>query len=301
MSNLQLPFGRMKLGSALFKSALTVLSQDKKIIWVPVLGGLVTMAIVTTLGSAMVATLWFTPSDLSVIVGFAFAVLIAVLAAFVHVFTQATVMAAANQRFEGQAPTVGTGLGQAKTQFGNLTKFALLEATVGTILRAVRENLQMLGNFISFAGGLAWAVSSYFALPVILFEGLGPIASVKRSVSIIKEKWGSALRLNLFAGAAFLLIWLALFGGFFASLAALVLQSESDFQDVPMLVASISGMVGSVVLMIGIAFVQQTVMSYACVALYRYAVGKSVPGFDPQLMQSAFRLKKQKFTGLANA
>jgi hypothetical protein len=293
--------GRAKLGRALFKSAMTALGQDKKIIWAPVLGGLVTMAVFFTLGTAMVAAIWFSPTENSEIIGFAFAIVIGLVAAFVHVFTQATVMAAANQRFDGQTPTIGTGLAQAKTQFGNLSKFALLEATVGTILRAVRENLQFVGNLVSFIGGLAWAVSSYFALPVILFEGLGPIASVKRSVALIKEKWGSALRLNLFAGVAFLLVWLAVFGGFFASMAGLILQSESDFQNVPLIVASISGMVGSILLLIGIAFVQQTVMSYACVALYRYAVGKPVPGFDPQLMQSAFRLKKQKFTGLANA
>jgi hypothetical protein len=280
---------------------MTALGQDKKIIWAPVLGGLVTMAVFFTLGTAMVAAIWFSPTENSEIIGFAFAIVIGLVAAFVHVFTQATVMAAANQRFDGQTPTIGTGLAQAKTQFGNLSKFALLEVTVGTILRAVRENLQFVGNLVSFIGGLAWAVSSYFALPVILFEGLGPIASVKRSVALIKEKWGSALRLNLFAGVAFLLVWLAVFGGFFASMAGLILQSESDFQNVPLIVASISGMVGSILLLIGIAFVQQTVMSYACVALYRYAVGKPVPGFDPQLMQSAFRLKKQKFTGLANA
>lgn len=301
MSNVQPPMGRAKLGRALFKSAMTALGQDKKIIWAPVLGGLVTMAVFFTLGTAMVAAIWFSPTENSEIIGFAFAIVIGLVAAFVHVFTQATVMAAANQRFDGQTPTIGTGLAQAKTQFGNLSKFALLEATVGTILRAVRENLQFVGNLVSFIGGLAWAVSSYFALPVILFEGLGPIASVKRSVALIKEKWGSALRLNLFAGVAFLLVWLAVFGGFFASMAGLILQSESDFQNVPLIVASISGMVGSILLLIGIAFVQQTVMSYACVALYRYAVGKPVPGFDPQLMQSAFRLKKQKFTGLANA
>jgi hypothetical protein len=293
--------GRMKLGRALFKSAMTALGQDKKIILAPVFGGLITMAIFVTLSIGMVATIWFNQVESNDVIAIAFAVVIGLSAAFIHVFTQATVMAAANQRFEGQNPTIGTGFAQAKTQAGNLSKFALLEATVGTVLRAVRENLQGIGNFVSFIGGLAWAVSSYFALPVILFEGLGPIASVKRSVAIIKEKWGSALRLNLFAGVAFLLVWLAVFGGFIASMAALVLQSESNFENLPMLIASISGLVGSIVLLIAVAFVQQTVMSYACVALYRYAVGKPVPGFDPQLMQAAFRLKKQKFTGLANA
>jgi hypothetical protein len=294
--------GGMKLGRALFKSALTALSQDKKIIWAPVLGGLATMGIGIIVGVVAFFAILFTPSDYSEVIGVAFAIVFGIFAAFVHVFTQATVMSAANQRYDGFAPTIGSGLSQANTRFGNLSKFALLEATVGFVLRLVRENLQAIGNFISFAGGLAWAVSSYFAMPVILFEGLGPIASIKRSVAIIKEKWGSALRLNLAAGVAFLLVWLAAFGVLFAGIAGLTSANTGNATlDQAVLFSSLSGIAGSLVLLIAIAFVQQTVMSYACVALYRYAVGKPVPGFDPALMERAFRLKKQKFTGLAGA
>ena len=73
----------------------------------------------------------------------------------------------------------------------------LLSATVGLLLSAVQMFLKYLLGFLgSLLGCLfetVWAVVTYFAVPVIVVDGVGPIEAVKRSSSILKRTWGESL------------------------------------------------------------------------------------------------------------
>ena len=38
--------------------------------------------------------------------------------------------------------------------------------------------------------GVAWSVATYFVIPVIALEGLGPRDALRRSSALVREKWG---------------------------------------------------------------------------------------------------------------
>ena len=87
-----------------------------------------------------------------------------------------------------------------------------------------------LKNYLGFLGGLlggllefSWAVITYFVVPVLVTEKVGPVTAVKRSAAILRAKWGESLageaRIGLLGVLFFMLSALVFAGG-----AALVLS-----------------------------------------------------------------------------
>jgi hypothetical protein len=45
-------------------------------------------------------------------------------------------------------------------------------------------------SVLASVGSEAWSLVSFLAVPVITFEGLGPIATLRRSASLFRQRWG---------------------------------------------------------------------------------------------------------------
>jgi Family of unknown function (DUF6159) len=41
--------------------------------------------------------------------------------------------------------------------------------------------------------GAAWAIGTFFVIPVLAFERLGPMAALKRSATLVRERWGEGV------------------------------------------------------------------------------------------------------------
>ena len=57
----------------------------------------------------------------------------------------------------------------------------------------MQENLGSVGKIITGLIGIAWSIATFFVVPVIAYENMGPIDAFKRSVQIMKDKWGEKL------------------------------------------------------------------------------------------------------------
>lgn len=276
-----------KVGRAIFKESFNALKHDNQVLVIPFLAFLATLV-----AGVLIVVSWILLIPAMEIYGIddvvqpALGIVMALIAANIGVVSQAAVMVAANERFEGRNPTVGGSIKAALSRYGALSLFGLLEATVGIIMRAIQERLGFLGGLIRIIGGLLWAIATYFAIPEILFAQKGPIDAIKDSALLIKEKWGNALKSNIVAGAVIALVYLVGLGTVMGGIALLV---NGEFDNG--LAAGLS-LVGSgvVIFFIG-ALLQTTVMAYVRVALYRYATGKSLPGFNEELLGQAFKVK----------
>ena len=49
------------------------------------------------------------------------------------------------------------------------------------------------GRIITGLLGIVWSIATFFVVPIIAYENLGPIAAFKRSVQLMKQKWGESL------------------------------------------------------------------------------------------------------------
>ena len=123
------------------------------------------------------------------------------------------------------------------------------------------------------AVGVAWTIVTYFVVPVLIYEKVGPWKAVKRSASILRKTWGEALVGNLGLGVIFFLF--ALVGILIIVLSrvlhvlvalALVLGALSGSLTVILVAVAIA-----VVFWIVLAIVYSAAQSVLVAALYRYA------------------------------
>ncbi len=131
---------------------------------------------------------------------------------FVIVFFNVGLVYCAKRIFEGHEVTLTEGLNFSYGRIGVILQWAALAATVGVVLKTIQENSGLLGKIIVGLIGMVWSIATYFVVPVIAFEGLSPIAAVKRSGAIIKEKWGESLSANIGFGVFYLVGYLIIIG-----------------------------------------------------------------------------------------
>ena len=295
---------RRKVGRSIAIEAGKALNKDKTVFLVPLISFLAHLAVLV-----VVAVLWIiaipfqdTNPNGTTIVNIALGIVTVITFAFINVGTQATVMSMANEVFEGKNPSIASSYAVTMKHLKPLAGFALLEGTVGLILRALQRSandnliLKAVASLVSFLAGLAWAVASYFAIAFIIFKGETSIESIKKSTALVKEKWGAALRVNVVVGAlvtvAFMITAFGIAGGFALTLqgSGLTSNSENNAQ----LGAGILLLVVAAIVFAALLLINSTLMAYVRVALFRYATGQELPGFDTSNLDRAFVTSKMK-------
>ena len=58
---------------------------------------------------------------------------------------------------------------------------------------ALRDRLGFIGSLLGGLLEVAWAAITYFVVPVLVVDGVGPIEAIKRSSAILKRTWGEAV------------------------------------------------------------------------------------------------------------
>ena len=95
--------------------------------------------------------------------------------------------------FKGEEVSVRKGLDFSFSRIGAIFLWALFAGTIGGLLRILQENLGSIGKIITGIIGIVWSIATFFVVPVIAYENLGPLAAFKRSAQLMKEKWGEGL------------------------------------------------------------------------------------------------------------
>ncbi|MGI9186048.1 MAG: DUF6159 family protein [Gaiellales bacterium] len=199
------------------------------------------------------------------------------------------VAAAANASrvLDGQDPTLGTGIGVAWSRKGVIVKWGLVSATVGVVLQLVADRAGGLGGaLIQAIGGAAWSIASFFVLPILALEGLGPFAALKKSLSVIRTHWGE----SIVGGAAvgFVTGLIALAGIGVAVLGVLAGLNASWAAGVPLIV------IGLILFFIGVT-VGSVLRAVFTVVVYRYATESLVTeGFPAEDLEQVFRPKNRR-------
>ncbi|MEM7429026.1 MAG: DUF6159 family protein, partial [Pseudomonadota bacterium] len=125
----------------------------------------------------------------------------------------------------------------------------------------------------------AWAVASYFVVPLLVVEELEPIEAVKRSASLVRKSWGESIGAEV---GSFFFILEAMIPG----ILALVLG---------LFVFGVSKTIGAIVLtgatlwIVWATLLGSALDAMVRTALYIYAVeGKVADGFSSHLVSRAF-------------
>jgi hypothetical protein len=116
---------------------------------------------------------------------------------FAMIYFNAALVFCALQAFGGQEPSLRQGLAAATERWRQIFLWTLLACTVGLLLQALTEFLKdklgFLGGIAGFLGETAWSAATYFIVPIVIADGVGPVEAIKRSMAILREKWGTAV------------------------------------------------------------------------------------------------------------
>lgn len=280
-----------KIGNswALVKQSFAVLRADKELMLLPICSAiscvLVTLSLFVggwaTLGSWIQASRAANPNWEPSPVFTVFALFVFYLVNyFVIVFFNTALVGAANIRLSGGDPTLKDGLRIAWERKGVILQWAALAATVGIILKFLEERADWLGKIVIRLIGVAWTLASYFVVPVLAFENLGPVDALKRSAEIFRVRWGEKLAGGFSFGLVFFLLGLA---GLLLPIAGAVVGGSTG--------ASV-GIALMVIYWVGLAVVSAATQGIFITALYRYATKNEVaPGFAVENFSMAWQPK----------
>ena len=196
-------FTRLSNGWTLSMNSLRVLKENKQLIIFPLLSG---VSMVLIIGSFVVALLASAGWDFqyindentaaNYIIGFAFYLV----NYFVVAFFNTALIQCTRDYFNGEEPSVKKGLQFAWSRVGAIFSWSVFAATIGFGLKLLQENLGTVGKIITGIIGVVWSIATFFVVPIIAYENLGPIQAFKRSTQIMKEKWGESLASNFSFG-----------------------------------------------------------------------------------------------------
>jgi hypothetical protein len=206
---------------------------------------------------------------------------------FVITFFNSALIACAIRKFGGESATLSDGLGVAFSRLPQIAAWAAVAATVGMVLKAVQERAGFVGKIVIGLIGMAWTIATFFVVPVLVVEKVGPIDAVKRSVEILKKTWGETLISNVGIGAVMTLLAFAGIAMLIAGgIASAALQSPWPFVIIAVLF---------IVYFLALSLISTTLKGILLAATYQYAATGEVPGgFDADTLRSAFRPKDQK-------
>jgi len=272
--------GRIGRGLRLVRTGFTMVREEPGLLAVPVVAFLVELAVI---GLGALLALPGLVSESTTADGGATAsvsawhwiVLVAtgIVVMFVSVVSHATIIGRVMARFHGQRVTNRQALAGALAKSPQLFVWAVVNYVVMSILRNIRRQ-GIIGLVIGSLVRVAWTLASFFVVPVILYENLGPFAAIKRSTGLCRQRWGE----NIVGNSAVAVI------AFLAVLVDVAVAGLLGAVFVPLGVAV--GVLG----LVAIVLVVTVASASFNAALYWFAVtGESPGGFSAGDLQAAYR------------
>lgn len=280
------PMGRWARGRRLYKLSYAILKDDKDLFLLPILSAVSMILMVLVFGlPALIGAIELHAHGSSAgaisTVGYVLLVPMYLAVSFSNYFFGAALIAGATMKLNGQQATVGMCLREAGKHAGKIFLWSVISCTVGLILNAI-ERHRLVGAIIGGIIGVAWSILTSFIVPVLIYENLGVVGSIKRSGQIIKQRWGE----NLAGG-------ISLIGGVFLWMLAGIAISI-----VLLFVLPVVGLF-ALFLAIGIPIVVASAVGGVFkAALYQFAVTGQSPafgGFTTDDFMSAYRQKRGLF------
>lgn len=278
--------GRFLRGWRLAKRSWSVLRADRTLALFPLISAAAVVAAALVVAGPGVVLFATGASEVAGVVLWALT-LYAV--TFAGIYCSTALAAAADRVLAGESVRVRDGFAAVRSRRGVIARWALVQTTVGVLLQAVQGALEesplgrAAAQVIGALAGTAWAVATFFVVPLIALEGVGPKEAIKRSAGLIRERWGEGLAGSGSIGGLVVLM------GVLPAVGLIALGIAAGGATA----AGVALIALGVALLATAAVVGSTLNAIFRVALYRFASeDRVVGGFDRELLQTAFQPRR---------
>ncbi|MAG17956.1 MAG: hypothetical protein CL944_00610 [Candidatus Diapherotrites archaeon] len=207
---------------------------------------------------------------------------------FLAIFFNVALVYAVKARIEGDGASIGQAISFAMSRAGTILPWAIISAIVGLILNAIENSARKAKGggaivlmIIKGIIGLAWVILTFFIIPVIVYQNLGVIDTIKKSGEIMKKKWGEVLFLNFGTGLFFFVLFLA-----WIIISAIAVFSTISINLWLGVIVGVFFFFGFLI----IALIQSAINQIFRTLIYLYAEkGVMPPGFSEAEVQNLFR------------
>jgi hypothetical protein len=273
-------FDKFSRSWELVKASAAVLRSDKELMVFPVVSAVATLVVLATFLVPMIGWRVFSQGAASSVI---WVFLFYFCQYTVIVFCNSALVAAAMIRLDGGDPTLADGFNAAKARLPSILGYAAIAATVGVLLKRMKDDDNLLMRLVGGGLGAAWTLATFLVVPVLVHQEVGPFEALKRSANLLKRTWGENAIGNVGIGMAFGLISFAII--VVGALLAFVAAQLSVALAVSIVVLFVIGL-----LLLGVY--QAALSGIYAAALYRYAMeGEAPPAFRALQLETAFAAK----------
>ena len=207
----------------------------------------------------------------------------------VVIFSNTALIGAAAVAIRGEKPTLQDGLNLAMSRLGKIIPYAIVSATVGMIARSISQSGRRSNNLLvaivaALIGGIlqgAWNIVVFFAIPVLVYENIGFMDSLKRSLQLFRQTWGESFVGNTVIGGVSCLITLAII-----VIGTVLIIGAISTQSIPLIIFTI-GLV--VIAFVAVGLLSGAVNGIFQASMYQYATtGDAGKYIDGDLARQAF-------------
>ena len=277
--------GKFSNSWALMKASWGILKKDKEMLLFPIISG-ITLLI---LFASFIAPLYMFDSYNGAnkflsknedVVNFLLIFIFYYITYFVMIFFNAALIACAKIRIDGGDPTVRAGLKIAFSHLFHIAGWAFISSSVGMLLRIIEERFEFVGKIVSSVLGIAWSITSFLVIPILVIEKKAPSTAFKESAKLLKKTWGEQVIGNFSFGLVFLALslpaWL---------LISVVIATGQGMVSVALITVAVTYIILLIIIQTALQAIFQTV-------LYQYARFNRVSGgFNNELLRSSIITK----------
>ncbi len=273
-------FDRLKNGWNLAKISFRTINDNRVLLLFPVFS---TTSLLLILATFFGGTFFFLGDSIDSILNndnvsdlFAYAMIFIyyLINFFIVVFFNAALIHCAMKYFEGETPSFRDGFDFAMSRIGKIFSWAVISATVGTVLQIIRD-MGKIGEFVAALIGAAWSIMTFFVVPVLIYEDKSVFTSIKSSTNMMKEKWGESLGANVSFSLFYIL-------GLIVSVGVGILFGYLH---------PIAGFIVGLSLVLLVITVISAAKTIFVAAVYNHVVGRPIGDFEGDTLDSVFMSK----------
>jgi hypothetical protein len=277
--------GKWADGKVLSKKCWALLRENRYFLWFPIIGFALALIPIIILGGGAAALAIGDMNVGAIIVG----ALALIFINFAFTISGAAIVAAVDEELAGRDASVGYGFGKAFGRLGPLLIWSIIRAAVSALLGLLRGNgngaSAVAGNILASIGAAAWSIVTFFVTPYIMLKGESAVPALKKSVAMVKEKWGNQVTGGVRIGLSLLVLVIP-------AIVLIVLGLVIAGNGGAMVTLGLLAVVVGIALLLVSFLIGSTLQAIFSVALFHFTTGEGSTGpFTAQELQGVLAKK----------